>query len=265
MKDVVLPRISCLCVTEKRSDKLKRAIKCFLDQTYPNKELIVLYKDNDQDTISLLQNYPPSVIFAAFDGNKKLTLGEKRNISIDRSTGKYICNWDDDDWYHPERLASQFRALESTKSDACVLAYYLIFDETRKQGYLSHFRTWESTIMCSKRVIKHTRYPALDRNEDNEFVTQLIIKSRLYPLILPVMYIYVYHGKNTCSEEHFRNNIFSQSKKLSKKTSQLMNSILQGTYSAQEASAILSSPDVLKQFDYLYGYKKILKKKSTQS
>ena len=40
-----LPFVSCLCCTYGRPILLGEAVKCFLDQDYPNKELIII---NDQ-------------------------------------------------------------------------------------------------------------------------------------------------------------------------------------------------------------------------
>ena len=49
-----LPLISCICVTREKPSLLKRAIDCFLAQTYPNKELVILYEDDDYATEELV-------------------------------------------------------------------------------------------------------------------------------------------------------------------------------------------------------------------
>jgi len=35
------------------------------------------------------------------------SLGWKRNLACEMAAGEYIAHWDDDDWSHPDRLASQ--------------------------------------------------------------------------------------------------------------------------------------------------------------
>ena len=44
------PLISCLCVTRARVALLGRAVRCFLEQTHPNRELLILYDSDDAAT-----------------------------------------------------------------------------------------------------------------------------------------------------------------------------------------------------------------------
>lgn len=260
-KTQALPLISCLCVTEGRPEKLERAIRCFFDQTYPNKEMVVVYKPTDADTIRCLKQYGDKLNCVAITEEREITLGERRNISINHSKGEFICNWDDDDWYHPQRLEYQYDSIATYKVGASMLAYYLIFDATNVQGYMSYFRLWESTIMVSKATIRDIRYPALNKNEDYDFTKQVIMNARVYPLICPELYIYVYHGKNTWNEEHFK-GIFAQSKKLSRKTSLLMQDILESTVPEKKAIEALRSSNVRVEFDYFFDYRNRLKKQA---
>ena len=40
--------ISCLCISKNNVDIVSQSIKSFLGQTYPNKELIFVYEDNNK-------------------------------------------------------------------------------------------------------------------------------------------------------------------------------------------------------------------------
>ena len=42
-----VPLISCLCVTRARVALLNRAVRCFLDQSYPHIELVILFESDD--------------------------------------------------------------------------------------------------------------------------------------------------------------------------------------------------------------------------
>lgn len=50
-----VPEVSCICITHNRVDMFRRAKKCFLNQTYENKELVVLF-ENDPATEEHVRN-----------------------------------------------------------------------------------------------------------------------------------------------------------------------------------------------------------------
>lgn len=101
------PLISCVMPTYGRPDYVPEAVACFLEQDYPNKELIVL---NDCDgqifvgdipevrIVNLRQRYP--------------TLGDKRNASMELANGELIAVWDDDDLSLPWRLSFSWQEMQ---------------------------------------------------------------------------------------------------------------------------------------------------------
>ena len=50
-----LPLISCLCITHKKPEMLKRAIDCFESQTYRNKQMVIVFEDHDLLTAEFLK------------------------------------------------------------------------------------------------------------------------------------------------------------------------------------------------------------------
>ncbi len=253
----VLPLISCLCVTRKRVDRLKRAVSCFLSQTYVNKELLVIVEDDDVETVAYLQTLNHSNIrYQVLKREPKMTLGELRNLAIDKSQGEYFCQWDDDDWYHCERLARQVAAAIDNYHPGSILTNWLIFDESNKQAYFSWIRWWEGSILFKKDVLitKKISYPAIEKGEDTFFIQSIINKSRVYPMISPPIYIYTYHGKNTWDRSQFETN-FKMSQKLSIKTSLLINEILEGHYTNEQSSALLFAPELQEEINFFHYFK----------
>ena len=55
-KKLAYPKISCLMITANRLHIAKRAIKCFADQSYPNKELIII-DDGEENYKNTLKQY----------------------------------------------------------------------------------------------------------------------------------------------------------------------------------------------------------------
>jgi glycosyltransferase involved in cell wall biosynthesis len=94
------PLASCLCLTYARPDVLRESIWCFLQQAYPNKELIVI---NDHPEPLYLDRFYPGVHLYNVP-NRFGSLGEKRNYSVTAARGEYLFPWDDDDLFLPWRL-----------------------------------------------------------------------------------------------------------------------------------------------------------------
>ncbi len=86
------PLVSCLCATHGRYKVLCDALTCFIEQDYPNKELIIL---NNHPT-PLKVDLPQVKIY---NEPKYPTLGDCRIRMLELAKGDFIRTWDDDDLY----------------------------------------------------------------------------------------------------------------------------------------------------------------------
>jgi glycosyltransferase involved in cell wall biosynthesis len=199
-----LPLVSCLCLTKGRPQHLRRAVRCFLSQSYPRKELVVVHPPSDQATVDCLAEFDSPQIQSRGVTLTDGTLGHLRNVSIELATGEYACVWDDDDWYGPERIQHQYQALEMTKKDACVLSMLIIFDARRQKAYVNH-RLWENSVFFNRQEIQRLgiNYPPMDKSEDYHFVNALIKANLVYALSDPTQYVYHITGNNTWDDSHF--------------------------------------------------------------
>ncbi|AQT60521.1 glycosyltransferase family A protein [Cellvibrio sp. PSBB023] len=203
------PLVSCLCVTKNRPDKLARAIQCLRFQTYSNIELVVVYESNDLATANIISIHKDIRLNAiVVDAERNLTLGELRNISIESAAGDFFCQWDDDDWYHPERVELQLREILETGKMACLLSRWHMFDSITGQFYLSHYRMWEGSILCNLNKFRNKMivYPSISKSEDTSVIEILHSMDEVCLLDLPYLYIYTFHGSNTWDVEHFKMN-----------------------------------------------------------
>jgi glycosyltransferase involved in cell wall biosynthesis len=57
----------------------------------------------------------------------KLSLDALRNLSWEAARGEALCQWDDDDMNHPDRLARQWAALRESGQTACYLEQFMQF------------------------------------------------------------------------------------------------------------------------------------------
>jgi glycosyltransferase involved in cell wall biosynthesis len=199
------PLISCLCVTRRRPQHLARAIRCFQSQTYANKELVIVHPDADEPTKDCIAGFRDERIKSHPVDAQGISLGDLRNLSLERASGSLACIWDDDDWYSPERLGKQFAMMRSSNKQAIILARLIIFDSAAGKAYLGTDRLWENSILFDRAAVRSLgiRYPALNRNEDYEFVNLLIRHNLAYPLHDATLYVYNISGINTCDPGHF--------------------------------------------------------------
>jgi glycosyltransferase involved in cell wall biosynthesis len=182
---------------------LKRAVHCFQQQTYPNRELIVSCESDDYQSRAIVDNLnDPSVRAIQQTRAPGIFLGQLRNEAIAECSGEYVCCWDDDDWFAKDRLARQWHTLDKEGRPACVLSRLICLDVERAQAFLGRRRAWEPSILCEREVL--TQYPNLPRGEDTVVVARLLIQDRLALLDAPWLYLYVYHGGNTWDRQHWQ-------------------------------------------------------------
>ncbi len=101
------PLVSCLCLTYARPRYLREAIWCFLQQDWPNKELVVV--NDHPEPVHLDQPYPGVHVYNL--PQRCSSLGAKRNASVRAARGDYLCVWDDDDLSLPWRISESMRHL----------------------------------------------------------------------------------------------------------------------------------------------------------
>jgi glycosyltransferase involved in cell wall biosynthesis len=217
--------VSCLCVTRNRVPMLRRAISCFLNQTYQPRELVVLYEADDPATRDYLATLSePSIRPVEVPTSPKLLLGVLRNLSIQASRGHYVAQWDDDDWHGPTRLAEQIGAIRGSNKPACVLLRWVMYDEATKMAFLSASRTWEGSLVAERSAVP--RYPDLRRGEDSDVIKRMLSENKLVGLDRPHLYVYIYHGANTWERSHWQENLLPFAQPLTPENTERVRSLL---------------------------------------
>lgn len=208
-KNTTYPKVSCLMVTANRLQIAKRAIKCFAEQLYPNKELIIV-DDGEENYNKILKKYSNfNIKYIKLGNQQNNTLGFLRNCSLDNATGDYIVQWDDDDWYHPKRLDIQANIL-TNGYDACCLSATIMHISSKKYMYhpfIGKLRGGIPGSIMHKRN-KSIRYSNLIREEDTYYLREWS-KKKLYIFDTSFNYLFIrsYHGENTWEIEHFQRRL----------------------------------------------------------
>jgi glycosyltransferase involved in cell wall biosynthesis len=212
------PLISCLTVSlpaVERFALLQRSITSYQRQQYPNRELVLVLNGGDAVSHRRIQHHvatlgDPSI--RVIEVPETRPLGALRNKSVHCANGSIICQWDDDDLYHPLRLQYQYQALSSSESDAVFLRDVMQLFTDSRHLYCTNWHATElgafpGSLMCKK--MSGVLYPevgsAASLGEDTVIGRQLLAQGRVHILReLPHLYVYVTHGHNTWPKEHHR-------------------------------------------------------------
>lgn len=125
-----VPLVSCIMVTSNRPEFVQQSILFFQRQTYPNRELLIL-DDSTVEDLTLLISGDERIRY--FRLPNKLSIGAKRNRGCELARGTFIAQWDDDDWYAPDRLRAQIEPLLSGTAQISALSAGVFLDLNRWQ------------------------------------------------------------------------------------------------------------------------------------
>jgi glycosyltransferase involved in cell wall biosynthesis len=111
------PFVSICTPTFNRRPFIPIMIKCFENQTYPKDKIEWIIVDDGTDKIEDMVSHIPQVKYYKYD--EKMTLGKKRNLMNEKSTGDIIIYMDDDDYYPPERVSHAVDTLRLNPKALC--------------------------------------------------------------------------------------------------------------------------------------------------
>ncbi|MEJ0015592.1 MAG: glycosyltransferase [Acetobacteraceae bacterium] len=196
-----------------RAGMVAESIADYRRQTYPERELVIVTESESASDIEALRD-----TVRRFDrGDIRLvriapgqTLGAMRMASIAAARGDVICQWDDDDRSHPERLSRQWGRLRETGAEAVLLRDVVHYFPGHDRLYVTSWRATPAsghpgTLMA--RIDAPLSYPTIgetaSRGEDLAVVLALNERGTLAVLAdAPHLFVYVSHGRNTWADDH---------------------------------------------------------------
>ena len=233
-------KVSCVTVTNGRLDQLHQSVRCYVQQTYPEKELVIV-SQGDKDVNQQIRKFVnelgrKDILFV--EAPEALSLGAMRNLSIELTTGDVICQWDDDDIYHPMRVQAQISKMELESADVVLFTSFLKWfrntqdmyycdwskDDDRTHRYLC------GTVMFKKQIFYDCRnylYPEDGPQSIVEEDLNALERMTLHGKVVGLdgeghCYVYVYHGANTYDQAHHELPLTNRSKKVLLSSNELL-------------------------------------------
>jgi glycosyltransferase involved in cell wall biosynthesis len=210
--------VSCLMVTmasPQRQPFVEAAIAAFGRQTHPRKELVVVYQSFDDDAGQNLLDRASALGVGDVrfvEAAPALTLGALRNISVAHAAGEVLCQWDDDDLYHPDRLSRQLTMLIDGGHDAVYLQDVMQYFPVARTMHWINWRATEDgghagTLMARRST--PIDYPSEGDDsrlgEDSQVARRLRGRGKVgYLVSAPHLFVYVSHGGNVWHDRHHR-------------------------------------------------------------
>ncbi len=210
------PLVSCLMVTLAVPSRFAfacAAIDAFRRQTYHRRELVLVINGGSAGGVEALADHvaalgDDAIRVARLDGQP--TLGAARNFSRAHAAGDVVCQWDDDDLHHPERLERQVGVLLDGGLQALLLADVLQYFPASRQIYWTNWQATPpgghpGTLMAWADAM--VDYPASGDasrlGEDLHVALALRARGGLGFLgALATLFVYVSHGGNSWHTEH---------------------------------------------------------------
>jgi glycosyltransferase involved in cell wall biosynthesis len=198
------PLVSCIMPTNNRRHFVPQAIRYFLRQDYPNRELIIV--DDGTDPVSDIVPDDSRIRYIRL--RRKAEIGEKRNLACEKSEGEIIILWDDDDWYADHRISLQVRPLVEGEADLTGFSYCTLFclpthafwactDQLDEKMFFEG--VVGGTLAFRKRFWQQgLRFPNASLGEDAQLLKRLLNKgARLEKLRNDGVFVYVRHQGNS--------------------------------------------------------------------
>ena len=190
-------------LTKNRFKLFKKAVQNYVDQSYENKELVIINNGN------FFYKRKVDKFLKTVNGNIKhikvesKTIGEYRNIGLENSGGEYIAIFDDDDFHDTKRLEYQIDICLRSNVDATVLRNFVA--TYRNDRYLCSIEHGLEGTMVFRHPGHSIKYSGINQGEDTFFRRSL--KENKYNIIVldnpHELYEYRFHGRNTVSQKHF--------------------------------------------------------------
>jgi glycosyltransferase involved in cell wall biosynthesis len=160
--------------------------------------------------------YGEQIEILSIKDNGELTIGEKRNNLNGLAKGKYVVQWDDDDWISEDGI---FKIMEGIKSDCDVVSFDNYCD-IQQWGRLRYFHKYcslkyappvgkidydNSIITCTpdqksaikRDIIKKVKFYEMNHSEDWFYMRDILPHLKTEHYINEFIYLYLNRGGET--------------------------------------------------------------------
>ena len=168
------PLISVVVATYNCSSVIKELLSSYINQTYPNKELIIVDGGSKDDTLDVLNEYKANISFMVSEPDNGVY--DAINKGMSHAKGDFLLVMGADDHFISKNVLSD---VASNISDMNAVYYGDVYRNTRNDLYRGKFSKW--LLACENICHQAIFYP------------RSVFSSIQYDLGFPVFADYVYN------------------------------------------------------------------------
>lgn len=107
------PKVSILIPTYNHGHLISRCLSSVLEQSYENKEVIVIDNHSTDSTQFVIKSFKNKLDIKYYLIDNEGIIAKSRNLGIQKSTGTFVAFLDSDDWWTPDKLETSVKYLEN--------------------------------------------------------------------------------------------------------------------------------------------------------
>ncbi len=138
-------KISIIIPCYNDADFIEASVQSALNQTYENKEIIVVDDGSDQKTKAVLKSLEPKITLLIVQENKGTSAA--RNAGIEVATGEYILVLDSDDYFKPEFCGRAVQVFINKPDVKIVTCYANWFNDNSYQIFKPRGGLFENILL----------------------------------------------------------------------------------------------------------------------
>lgn len=207
---------------------IREAIDSVINQTYDNWELIFWDNKSTDNTAEIVSNYNDRRI-KYYCASQHTSLGEARNLAVEKANGQYINFLDADDYWECSKLKKQILLLKPGICEAVYTRFEIKFEgEINSSSDMKNYyegvkkyrpnpnkstyenllyRNWIifSSVLFNKELFKDVGgvNPNFKQNEDYELLLKFSLKTEIR-YVDEILVFYRVHDSNNSSKNDFR-------------------------------------------------------------
>jgi glycosyltransferase involved in cell wall biosynthesis len=255
------PKVSICTPTFNRRPFFPMLLQCFENQDYPKDRIEWIIVDDGTDKIEDLVCHIPQVKYFACD--TKMSIGKKRNLTHEKSSGDILVYMDDDDYYPSNRISHAVETLQKNPKALCAGSseMFIFFKHVQKMykfGPYGPNHATAATFAFRRELLKQTSYNESDNvAEEKSFLKNYTIPfAQLDPMKTILVFSHNHNSfdKKTLIENGTDRFVKETNVKVEDfvKESEIKEFFLEKIdefLDAYEPGKIENKPDVLKQLE----------------
>jgi len=205
-------KVSIIIINYNDKTRINRAIESCINQTWEDKEVILVDDGSDEETREIYKKYASKIKLVQLERGKeeteRRTPSRARNAGIKVATGAFICFLDSDNYYDLNFVAEcmkynynvMFCDWQIIGLHNEVIKINSVWDQNRSllDNYLKYTRLDHQCLMIKKEILDQVGYydERLPRSQDCDLIVRLMRNTEQWKYIPKILFFFEKHEED---------------------------------------------------------------------